>query len=75
VAHELRTTYHPALQNDASLLALAEDLDELGARHWVLQRWRELEQTSPHPLTACWRWPDEDVLQGLRRHMPELTLR
>ncbi|MEY4748076.1 MAG: hypothetical protein RIQ60_290 [Pseudomonadota bacterium] len=44
MAHELRTTYHPALQDDASLLALAQELRTMGARRWVLQQWREHER-------------------------------
>jgi pyruvate formate lyase activating enzyme len=39
-AHELRTTYHPALIGDAKLLALARTLKALGATSWVLQQWR-----------------------------------
>lgn len=40
VAHEFRTTVHPAQLGDADVLALAQELAELGARHFVLQEFR-----------------------------------
>jgi pyruvate formate lyase activating enzyme len=73
--YELRTTYHPALQDDAALLGLAGELKALGAQHWVLQQWQEQAGTGDPALSACWRWPTEPVLQALRRTGPALTLR
>lgn len=40
VAHEFRTTVHPAFHSEASLRALARRLRSLGARHYVLQEFR-----------------------------------
>lgn len=40
VAHEFRTTVHPLLHSEESLLRLAEDLRALGARRWFLQEFR-----------------------------------
>jgi pyruvate formate lyase activating enzyme len=75
VAHELRTTDHPALQDDAALLALARELKALGARHWVLQAWQERADALDQGLSACWRWPHDSVLQALRQDLPALLLR
>jgi pyruvate formate lyase activating enzyme len=78
VAHELRTTYHPALQDDRCLLDLAAELQALGARHWVLQQWQAQprhDQAGAAGLDACWRWPAEVVLQQLRACLPGLALR
>lgn len=40
VAHEVRTTVHPALLDDDALLRLADELASLGVRRWVLQPFR-----------------------------------
>ncbi len=40
VEHEIRTTVHPALLNDADLIGLGHDLAERGVRHYVLQAFR-----------------------------------
>ena len=40
VAHEFRTTVHPALISRESLRALAEDLVKIGVRRYVLQEFR-----------------------------------
>ncbi|HEY9098924.1 MAG TPA: anaerobic ribonucleoside-triphosphate reductase activating protein [Thiobacillus sp.] len=40
VEHEIRTTVHPALLNDADLIGLGHDLAERGVRHYVLQVFR-----------------------------------
>ncbi|HVJ75099.1 MAG TPA: anaerobic ribonucleoside-triphosphate reductase activating protein [Casimicrobiaceae bacterium] len=40
VPHEIRTTVHPGLLDDAALLRLADELASLGVRRWVLQRFR-----------------------------------
>jgi pyruvate formate lyase activating enzyme len=75
VAHEIRTTYHPALVDDAALLGAARTLKALGARHWVLQRWRPNATPAQQALAPQWRWPDEALMASLRRAVPGLTLR
>lgn len=40
VAHEIRTTVHPALLNDADLVRLGHELAERGVRHYVIQAFR-----------------------------------
>ncbi len=40
VAHELRTTWHPALLSRDQLRAIARELSALGARAWVVQLFR-----------------------------------
>jgi pyruvate formate lyase activating enzyme len=40
VAHEVRTTVHPALLADAEVLGLAHDLAARGVKHYVIQAFR-----------------------------------
>lgn len=40
IAHEFRTTVHPALHTEADILALAKTLQAMGVRHYVLQAFR-----------------------------------
>lgn len=40
VAYECRTTVHPALHTEADILALAQALQAMGVRHYVLQVFR-----------------------------------
>jgi pyruvate formate lyase activating enzyme len=47
--HEIRTTVHPRLISSETLLRLAQDLVELGVRHWVLQPFRAFPGTALHP--------------------------
>jgi pyruvate formate lyase activating enzyme len=90
VAHELRTTYHPALLSDEALIDLARTLKASGARDWVLQQWQEHEEAAdeslaahassagarPAPLLAAtWRWPNAALLDKLREVGPALSLR
>ncbi len=41
VAHEIRTTVHPALLPDAALTKLAHDLAARGVKHYVIQAFRK----------------------------------
>lgn len=52
-AHELRTTVHPLLQDDVTLLRLAEGLVRQGARRWALQLAR--------PALPPWQPADETL--------------
>lgn len=74
VAHEIRTTYHPALVSDEALLECARTLGALGVREWVLQRWQPRDDT-PAALVAAWHWPGEALMQALRDAGPAVTLR
>lgn len=53
VPYEFRTTVHPLYHTPDSLLRLAKELSELGARHYVLQEFRPLgcadETVIAHP--------------------------
>jgi len=40
VAHEIRTTVHPALLADADVVDLAQDLSARGVKHYVIQAFR-----------------------------------
>lgn len=40
VGHEVRTTVHPGLLNQETLIALAQELSALGVRHYALQQFR-----------------------------------
>ena len=40
VAHEVRTTVHPALLADAEVVGLAHDLAARGVKHFVIQAFR-----------------------------------
>ncbi|MDP1529376.1 MAG: anaerobic ribonucleoside-triphosphate reductase activating protein [Rhodoferax sp.] len=40
VAHEVRTTVHPALLADAEVVGIAHDLAERGVKHYVIQAFR-----------------------------------
>lgn len=42
VPHEFRTTVHPLYHSQDSLLQLAEELQQMGAKHFVLQEFRQL---------------------------------
>ncbi|MGV8991842.1 MAG: anaerobic ribonucleoside-triphosphate reductase activating protein [Thiobacillus sp.] len=57
-AHEIRTTVHPALLNDAELVRLGHDLAERGVRRYVIQAFRS---------QGC---RDESLLQSAVRERP-----
>ncbi len=61
VSHELRTTYHPHLHDDAQMQQLAQTLQDLGAQEWVIQGFQ------PSPDT-------HENLGQIRRHVPEALL-
>lgn len=75
VDHELRTTYHPALLPDASLLALARQLQAMGVQRWVLQHWQANADPAQQALASDWQWPSAGLRDALRHHVPQLLLR
>src|SRR5512139_1554161 len=58
VAHEVRTTVHPALLDDAEVAGLAHDLAARGVKHYVIQAFRS---------QGC---GDETLRQGAARSRP-----
>jgi anaerobic ribonucleoside-triphosphate reductase activating protein len=76
VAHEVRTTLHPALHTAADLLALATELSALGVQRYVVQQFRAtgcadgaLAQVAPAKTL------DEALLARLRGLFAEFVLR
>lgn len=76
VAHEVRTTVHPLLLDDADVAALAQDLAARGVKHYVIQAFRsqgcgdELLRQS-----AVRRRPLDDVGAGLAGLFETLSVR
>jgi pyruvate formate lyase activating enzyme len=77
VAHEIRTTVHPALTPAEALVELAAELAAAGVRDWVLQPFRTagcadaaLNADTPHGATI-----DEPLLARLREHVPGTVVR
>jgi len=53
VPHEFRTTVHPLYHTPDSLLRLAEELQQMGARHFVLQQFRPQGCADAAVSAAC----------------------
>lgn len=73
-AHELRTTWHPDLISEATLMRMARMLKAAGARHWVLQGYRATPVTEASLGSGECTPPDALVLR-LRRMAPDLRVR
>ncbi len=71
VPHELRTTAHPALLDDAALLRLATGVAAQGARHYALQLARPVDPLGPTGPD----YPAPSTLIRLRRLFESFTLR
>ncbi|GAB7082368.1 anaerobic ribonucleoside-triphosphate reductase activating protein [Megalodesulfovibrio paquesii] len=74
VAFEVRTTWHPALLDEAALLALAGELGAFGPLRWSLQAFRpqgcaDAELAAAGPVMFA-----EDLLAQLRNTAPSLTI-
>ena len=64
VSYEFRTTVHSLYHTAASLLTLAEELQQLGAKHYVLQEFRS------QGCEAVATYPDQELLNdALCKHM------
>ncbi len=75
VAHEVRTTVHPALLGRAELIAIARDLRGMGVRRWVLQSFRA-EGCQDDALRAQPRMvPFQTLLPELEEMVPTVVLR
>ena len=77
VAHEVRTTVHPALTPRPMLFALAHELAEAGVTRWVLQAFRPTGCASAALVGAAPRGAEVDAatLDALRAIVPDIELR
>lgn len=73
-AHELRTTWHPDLIPEATLMRMARMLKSAGARHWVLQGYRATPVTEA-TLGPGERTPPDVLVARLSRLGPALSVR
>lgn len=76
VAHEFRTTVHPALHAPPDLLALAQTLHIMGVRNFVLQSFRSvgcLDDGLTAATTAA--YPDDAVIAHVTDLFERFTLR
>ena len=62
VPYEFRTTVHPLYHTSASLLELAEELQQLGAKHYVLQEFRPQGCADATIVSSC---ADENLLNDV----------
>ena len=77
VAHEIRTTVHPALSPPSALLRLANELGDRGVLSWTLQPFRAagcandaLVSSAPYGAAI-----DASLLADLRAHVPATVVR
>lgn len=76
VAHEFRTTVHPALHTPPDLLALAQTLQAMGVRNFALQAFRDvgcLDDDLTAAMTAA--YPDDAVIARAAALFERFTLR
>ena len=71
---EIRTTWHPALQDDQTLFDLAEQLSALGITDW---QWQPCRPTpgSPPELATRWHPPSASLLEGVAQRGLRVVLR
>jgi anaerobic ribonucleoside-triphosphate reductase activating protein len=72
--YECRTTAHPALLDDAALLALADELATAGVAQWALQIFRPQGVANDLPAVGS-DYPSADTLHRLRSRLPAMTVR
>jgi len=72
--YECRTTAHPALLDDAALLALADELAGAGVLNWALQIFRVQGAAGTLPAVAP-DYPGAATLQALRERLPAMIVR
>lgn len=77
VPHEIRTTVHPGLLDDAALLRLADELASLGVRRWVLQRFRPAGCADPELVAAAPQGSgiEPALVTRLRERVPMIDVR
>jgi len=62
VDHEIRTTVHPALLDDAEVVGLAHDLAARGVKHYVIQAFRS---QGCRDKGLCWNTERDPPLQAV----------
>jgi len=76
VAHEFRTTVHPALQSEPDLLELAQNLRTLGVRNYALQVFRGTGCMDPNlAAVATAAYPRADLVERVSALFETFTLR
>jgi pyruvate formate lyase activating enzyme len=77
VAHEVRTTVHPALTSAAALERLARELAERGITHWVLQPFRAAGCADETLVTSAPQGAaiEPALLARLRGYVPAIEVR
>jgi len=75
IAHEFRTTVHPALLAEGDVLELARTLSELGVRNYALQVFRTQGCDDKELMDAPAWQPSAALLNELHALFPRFTLR
>lgn len=75
VAHEFRTTIHPALHSEPDLLQLARTLSGMGVRNYALQLFRPTGCADPALPPVAGGFPGADLLQRMAGLFTNFTLR
>jgi pyruvate formate lyase activating enzyme len=77
VAHEVRTTVHPALTTTAMMEQLARELAARGIERWVLQQFRAAGCTNETLAVGAAREAtiDRGLVERLTRHIPAIEVR
>ena len=76
VAHEFRTTLHPALLAEKEILGMAEMLAKMGAKSYALQVFRATGCTDDgFKSVAAIGYPSADLLRDVSALFPRFTLR
>ncbi len=71
---EVRTTWHPELQSDDQMVALAQALAHQGIRRWVIQQFRAAHEQHAS-LASTWHPPGDPLWQRLMDTGLSLELR
>jgi pyruvate formate lyase activating enzyme len=76
VAHEVRTTVHPALTPPAAMEALARELAARGVERWILQHFRPTGCANAEVVSAALGAPtlDDVLLARLARHVADIEV-
>ena len=75
LAHEFRTTVHPALHGEPDLLQLAQTLSDMGVRNYALQQFRPTGCADPALPPVAGDFPGVAVLQRMAGLFTSFTLR
>lgn len=71
---EIRTTWHPELQSDDQMVALAQTLAHEGIQRWVIQQFRPANDQHA-ALASTWQPPSDALWQRLTETGLSLELR